>query len=387
MIYLDNAATTEMAPEVFDAMYPYMTREFGNPGSLHKMGREAAKAVEKAREQTAQLFGCKPEQVIFTSGGSEGNSMVFRGLKDKLLAEGKNHIVVSAIEHDSVVRAAETLIKDGFDIDLVYPNPSKCVGSEEVFDVMRDNTGLVSVMSVNNELGTGNLILSIGKLCCGEGVLFHSDCVQAAGHIRIDVERQNMDFATISAHKLHGPKGVGALFVRDKNISPLICGGEMQEFGLRGGTENVAGIVGLGKACELFVNCSTDELNNPWIMSLAFIKALQDEFGEDDLSKVGVRINQGGAILYTHVLSITVDRVFGESLVLMMDSMGVCISAGSACRSHETMPSWTLRSYGLSEDEAMRTVRVSFSRYTTREEAEAGAKIMADCIKTLRDVQ
>lgn len=385
MIYLDNAATTKMAPEVYKAMHPYLIGEYGNPGSLHKMGRDAAQAIAVARAQTAELFNCTPEHVIFTSGGSEGNSMVFNGVKGKLLAEGKNHIVVSAVEHDSVIRSARSLIKDGFYLDFVRPNPRDCVGYQEVLGAIRENTGLVSVMAINNETGIANPINAIGILCKKNGIYLHSDCVQIAGQMPIDVEKWQLDFATISAHKFCGPKGVGAVYIRDTDIAPLVHGGAEQEFGLRGGTENVAGIVGLGAACELCLQAGAEERINAWVMAQLFLRSIETNFGCQKIEDVGIRVN--GSEFPYHILSLTVDGVFGESLVLMMDSMGVCISAGSACRAHESDPSKTLLAYGLTDEEARSTVRVSFSRYSTVEEVEEAAYLMSECIKTLRDVQ
>lgn len=380
MIYLDNAATTMIAPEVLEAMMPYMQERYGNPGSLHSLGRQASEAVETARRQVAKMMNCKPEQIVFTSGGTEGNNMIIKGLRDILLSRGKTHLVISEIEHDSVIRAAETLIEDGFYITYVEPNSDGEITAEAVREAVRDDTGLVSVMHVNNETGTMNMIRDIGSVCKERSILFHSDCVQSAAYYHTDVEYLNLDFATVSSHKIYGPKGVGAVFIRDQNLKPIISGGNDQEFGIRGGTENVPGIVGFGHACCLD-DCSSD------IKMKYFIEALEDNFGTDNLKNVGIYINGGRDRYYEKIINLRVDGVYGESLVLMMDYFGVCISAGSACRSHEAEPSRVLLAQGLTPKEARSSVRISFSKYNTLEEIEHAAKIMWECIDTLRSVQ
>lgn len=242
MIYLDNAATTQMDERVLEAMMPYLTTEYGNAGTLYKFGRAANEAVQKARTQVAALINAEPEQIIFTSGGSEANNLVFRGLKDYLKSIGKTHILVSAVEHDSVLRAAESLIKDGFHVEYI-PVSSECRVSPAVIeDALRADTGLVSVMFANNETGAINPIEDIGTICMKRGILFHTDCVQAAGCYPIDVVKIGCDFLSVSSHKIHGCKGIGALYTKDKSkLTPIVYGGSEQEFGLRGGTENVAG--------------------------------------------------------------------------------------------------------------------------------------------------
>lgn len=380
MIYLDNAATTKISPGVLSAMMPYLQEEYGNAGTLYALGRRAHDAIGKARQQAAKLFGCEPDHVVFTSGGSEGNNAVFKGLRHKLEESGKKHLVISATEHDSVIRAAESLTKDGFYITYVYPGNSGFT-ADIVDEAIQPDTGLVSIMFANNETGAVNDIQAIGLLCKQNGVLFHTDCVQAAGQCSISVDANCIDFATISAHKIHGPKGVGALYIRDKDIMPLIHGGDEQEFGLRGGTENVAGIVGLGAACESAEEDMEQHVTYIDMLKGRFMIALARSMGQDF---PGIYCNGESYAGHSKILSLTVDGVFGESLVLMMDSLGVCISAGSACRSHEAMPSRTLLAYGLTEEQARNTVRISFSGYNTTAEIDRAAAIMAECIETLR---
>lgn len=293
VIYLDSAATTKIAPEVLDAMMPYLTDEYGNAGTLYQLGQNAAKAICVAREQVARMFGCTSEHVVFTSGGSESNNTVFQGLRHRLQESGKTHIIVSAIEHESVLKAAEMLTKDGFYITYIYPDKNGVISANAVENAIQDNTGLVSIMYVNNETGAVNDIKSIGRICKIHSVLFHTDCVQAAGQFLIDVDDCCVDFASVSSHKLYGPKGVGALYVRDTNLSPLVCGGNEQEFGLRGGTENVFGIVGFGKACEIAVDNLRENNILVSVMKQKFWGKLLDNLKEFNINQDDVVVMVG----------------------------------------------------------------------------------------------
>lgn len=383
MIYLDNAATTPIDPRVVEAMLPFLTEQFGNPGSLYKLGRDAKAAVEKAREQVAKFMGAKPEQIIFTSGATEANNMVFAMVKPLLEKSGKTSVVTTALEHKSVIRPAQHLSDCGFNVVYLGVPKNNSSIPKDLGYFMRTNPGLVSVMFVNNEIGHANDVNTIGRLCKDHGALFHTDCVQAASMHPINVEHIGCDFATISAHKIHGPKGVGALFVKDKSLfEPMILGGANQEFGMRGGTENVAGIVGFGKACELIIESNT-------LAELELIEMMQDAFMftmGDTISKAGFgrpwQLN-GGSRYVTKTLSIRVDGIDAESLILMADNAGVCISAGSACNSIEHTPSHVLTAIGLSAEQAKSSFRVSFSRMNTMEEACEAGKIIGECIVTL----
>lgn len=383
MIYLDSAATTKIAPEVLAAMMPYLTDEYGNAGTLYGLGRSAAEAVQKAREQVATLFGCTPDHVVFTSGGSESNNTVFKGLQHKLTEQGKKHLIVSAIEHDSVLRAAEALTKDGFYITYIKPSSDGRISPKAVEAAIQEDTGLVSVMFTNNETGVTNDINEIGRICRQNEVLFHTDCVQAAGQYPLSVYKNDVDFASISSHKIHGPKGVGALYIREPSIMPLVCGGSEQEFGLRGGTENVAGIVGLGAAAEIaVVNMQEDIIMVSMAKQKFYMELLHElnEFGVGDT----LHVNGGSAIDPGKAINLRFDGVDAQTLLLMLDSKGVCISAGSACRSHESEPSHVLTAMGLTAEEARSSVRVSFSKYNTVDEAEQAARDMASCVCVLR---
>lgn len=384
MIYLDNAATTRISDSVLEAMLPYLKEQYGNPGSSHTFGRTARSAVKAAREQVSRAFGvCGPENIIFTSGGTESNNLVFHGVKERLLQQGKRHIIVSAIEHDSVLRAAESLTKEGFYISKIAPDADGTIHPPAVFEAIRPDTGLVSVMYVNNETGAINVIEDIGRGCHQRGALFHTDCVQAMHLLPLQVERGNVDFASISSHKLHGPKGVGALYVSDRSlISPMIHGGSSQEYGLRGGTENVAGIVGFGMACKLFFYYP----NRPYPgFKRPFYEALCKQLEErgHDPARI-LKVNGCPAKMSGSILNLCINGVDGQTLQYMLDIYDVCISTGSACNSNETTPSHVLKAMGLSDEEARSSVRVSFSRLNTKDDVEQAADRMATCIHILR---
>lgn len=385
IIYLDNAATTKIDGRVLEAMMPYLTDEYGNAGTLYRLGRQANDAVQKARKQVADLIGVNPEQIIFTSGGSEANNLVFRGVKDHLKKINKTHILVSAVEHDSVLRAAESLIKEGFRVDYIPVSQDGEVSVESVRAALTNDTGLVSVMAVNNETGRSNPIFQISNLCQTREILFHTDCVQAVGDYHIDAFECDYSFVSISSHKIYGPKGVGALYVADKSLmSPIIYGGSDQEFGLRAGTENVAGIVGFGKACELirydyecdYVWCFLYELRE------RFLKALTQELKSKNLE--GILHIHGNKSL-GRILNLGFDGVDAQTLLLMLDNKGVCVSAGSACCSHENKPSHVLKAMGLSDEEARSSIRVSFSKANQLFEVGCAARTIAECVEVLKE--
>lgn len=377
MIYLDSAATTPIADEVFEAMLPWLKGNFGNPGSMYKAGRDAKSAIEKARGQVARLFNASPENIIFTSGGSEGNSFAFQAAAERLEASGKKHILVSAVEHDSVLKAAESLTKRGFHVDYL----PVCKGGSVRFDTVKQaitpETGLISIMYVNNETGAINLLDEIGQLCSENGILFHTDCVQAAGFLSINIESIRCDYATASAHKFHGPKGIGCVYVREpERAVSMIHGGHGQEFGLRGGTENVPGIVGMGEAAEIAVNTIIDTQELLWDYRIKFWQKLSDELGDS------IHLN-GQWLAPSKVLNVRVDGIDADTMVLAMDSFGVCISAGSACRSHELEPSETLMAMGLTADEARNSIRISFSSMNTMDDIMNAADTFINCVRAL----
>lgn len=398
MIYLDNSATTPIHPEVLKAMMPYLKGGYGNAGAVYRIGRESAKAIQKAREQVAQLFNASADQIVFTSGGSEGNNMVFSyGMRCMLEERGKKHVVISKIEHDSVYEAATHMfkpsgkadIKDDFYTQFIHIKSDGTVDVKHLEALLDEDEsiGLVSVMYVNNETGAVNPINHIGEICRERGIIFHTDCVQAAGCHTIDTNTIGCDFATISGHKIHAPKGIGAIYIKDKTLArSLIYGGANQEFGLRGGTENVAGIVGLGKACDLI--CSdfgTQRVTVSLLKRLFYgnmISYLKEAHLEDKIHVNGASVGDVGK-----TLNLRVENIDSETLLLMLDAKGVCISAGSACHSHKSEPSRVLTAMGLSDDEARDSVRISFSSTNTPTEVEEAAAIFSSCIEALAGLQ
>jgi cysteine desulfurase len=378
LIYLDSAATTPMADVVLEAMMPWLKDNYYNAGSVYKKGREAKAAIEKARGQVAKMFNSDPENIIFTSGGSEGNSFVFQAAAERLEASEKKHILVSSVEHDSVLRAAESLTKRGFHVDYLPVSECGTVLYETVKQAITPETGLISIMLMNNETGAINHLDFIARLCQERGILLHSDCVQAAGIWKINIEDVPLDFATISAHKFHGPKGVGCVYIRDpEECHALIQGGHNQEFGLRGGTENVAGIVGMGVAAETILDNLDYIQETVWNYRYLFWNIINERL------EGTVRINGQWPAL-SKVLNIRVDGIDADTFVVAMDAAGVCLSAGSACRSLELEPSHVLTAMGLSPDEARSSVRVSFSGLNTELQVRDAAKIFANTVNVLR---
>lgn len=379
MIYLDNAATTQIDPEVLDAMLPFLGEQYGNPGGLYRLGREAAKAVDTARDQVAAYIGCDPEQVVFTSGGSEANNFALRSVAPLLLASGRTTILYSATEHHSVIRAVEYLEKRGLHGRILPVDSFGAVRPEDFREAMTEDVGLVSVMRVNNELGSSNTVNYFSGICKKAGVFFHSDCVQANGPLKVCEKgaRPMADFVSISSHKLHGPKGVGAVFVCERSVGmePLIAGGSDQEFGLRGGTENVAGIVGFGKACEVAVREAENTEKHIQAVKRAFMQSIGETNG------VQLRVN---SCFSNKIVNICFDGIDAQTLILLLDANGVCASAGSACNSHEDVPSHVLKAIGLTDEQARSSVRFSFSRMTSVEDAIAGGRIVGKCVSLLR---
>lgn len=384
MIYLDNASTTKIDPSVLDAMMPFLTGEYGNPGTIYRLGRRAKEAVEKARAQVAKFIGAKPEQIIFTSGGTEANNMVFSSLLSFLEQSEKTHVITTSSDHVSVLDSARNLcIKRGFDLTELQVNHQGCVELGNIKSELRENTGLVSIMYMNNETGSENPVEEIGAMCREKGILFHSDCVQAAGCCKLDVEKMNCDFLSLSSHKIHGPKGVGALYVRDISlITPMIRGGSAQEFGMRGGTENVAGIVGFGAACEL-MNERLHEIDvHNSMLKQIFYNVLEESLKAQGLQNV-LHVNGDLIIKHGKTINIRFDDVDGETLLLMLDAKGIYVSAGSACHSHESKPSHVLLAMGIDPEDARNSIRVSFSKMNTEAEVKYAAGVIANCVAML----
>ena len=390
MIYLDNAATTRVDNVVFDAMVPWLTDSFGNAGAKYELGRSAAQAVYESRCDVAKLFGCNLDNVVFTSGGSEANSLaIYNAYKlwfdGDILHIPEYNAVVYEGEHHSTLSAFDFL----FNNEVQYVDRKFGESDEEFIKKITRSidhrTKFISVMYVNNETGVVNPVKEIGRLCKENGIVFHTDCVQAAGSRPINVEEIGCDFASISGHKIHAPKGIGALYVKDINSAlPIIYGSESQEFGVRGGTENVASIVGLGVAAKAIFEKQADTslANHEKLVKSKFYSELMSNLEKFGLNGI-VHVNGLNPDEQGKILSLRFDGVDAETLLLLLDTMGVCASAGSACNSHDSEPSRVLVSCGLTPDEARSSVRFSFSKNNTEEEAIEAAKIVADCVELL----
>lgn len=376
MVYLDNAATTKVSQEVMEAMLPYFSDIYGNPGSIHSMGRTAERAVENARRQVAAPIGADPSKIVFTGSGSEANTLAIIGLAEHLKSIGKNHIITTQVEHHSVLECMKYLFYHGFHITYLPVNKRGEIDLNLLSSAICDRTGLVSAMRVNNE--TGNLydVHGIGEICHQKGVLFHTDCVQGYCSTRTDVSADNIDFLSASGHKIHAPKGVGFLYAgRKELLRPVIFGGS-QEDGLRGGTHNTPYIVGMGRAAELAYEKYRRNIYAYGMMTYAIQRRI--------LSEVPYAHINGDPHDNSKTINVRFDSVDGETLLLLLDSKGVQVSAGSACSAHYAVPSHVLSAIGLTEDEARNSIRISISKYTTVEEINEAVQAIADSVKQLR---
>lgn len=402
MIYLDNAATTSLSPSVLCAMLPYLMQDYGNPGSDHPVGRKARKAVDEAREKVASLVSCQPEQVVFTSGGSEANNLAILGTLQAMRQQGKTHLILSPVEHESAYAAAEAAKTMGFSVDYVPllntggpGKPDRIRLDLDALDAMiRPETALVSVMTVNNETGDLFSAAKVSGVCKAHGVLYHTDCVQAPELAKMAWEFA--DLISVSAHKLHGPKGIGALFVKDRALlSPLIHGGQNQEHGLRAGTENVPAIVGFGQAVFELLKRGHDARTHTAYMG--FLRRFDEQMlalGLDDAWMPGrntprfrITIDRGrssfSCLGSDRILSLTIQGVDAQTLVLLAGENGLCISSGSACDTHSSQPSRVLLACGYTPEEARQTVRLSFDHTVSYNDAVKAAEILADCVSLL----
>jgi len=379
MIYLDNAATTQVSSRVMNAMLPYFTEHYGNAGSMHSMGAKAAKAIQKARKQCANPINASPDSIIFTSGGSEANTLAIRGLEEHLKSAGKTHIITSKVEHPSVLKAMQAMESMGFEVDYLTPDQTGDLDINQLISSFKESTGLVSIMTANNETGNGYDINSIGAECKKRGVFFHTDCVQAYGGVDIDVEESNIDFLSVSGHKFHAPKGIGFLYARNKDVlTPATVLGGGQEFSLRSGTENVPAIVGIGEAAEDAYN------SGMWTRNKYKQKIFLNELRA--LLELGsVRVN-GCPSWYSKTINLCCEGVDGETLLLLLNNEGVYVSAGSACSAHSAKPSHVLTAMGLSDRDARSSIRISFSAFTSPDEMRDAARIIKDSIFKLRGV-
>ena len=373
-IYLDNAATTAVRPEVLSKMLPFFTEKAGNPSSIHSAGRETRKAVENARRQVAAALHAEAREIYFTAGGSESDNWAIRCA---VAETGKKHVITSAVEHHAVLHSCRALERDGFRVTYLPVDENGLVSSDDVRRALTDDTALISIMAANNEVGTLEPVREIGQIARKAGVLFHTDAVQAAGVVPIDVNDWNADLLSLSGHKFHGPKGVGALYIRKgTRIRSLIEGGA-QERGLRAGTENVPGIVGMGEALSL----AAAELSE----YTAHVTALRDRLIHGVLSAVpDARLNGHPVLRLPGNANFSFPGVEGESLLMRLDLAGIACSSGSACTSGSLEPSHVLSAMGLSPDMARSSVRFSLGRDNTAEEIDRVLAVLPPIVEDLR---
>lgn len=376
-IYADNAATTALSPKVLEAMMPYLTEVYGNPSSLYRTGGIAKDAVEKARENIANLIGAKSAgEIYFTSGGSESDNWAIKGVCKILKDKGKNHIITSKFEHHAVLHVCEALAKEGFEVTYLDVYSDGLVKPEDVKAAIKPETALVTIMYANNEIGTVQPIAEIGKICKEAGVLFHTDAVQAMGNVPVNVTDDNIDLMSLTAHKFHGPKGCGALYVRKGvRIANLIEGGA-QERNRRAGTENVAGIVGLSKALELAVSTMDQRRER--------LTKMRDRLIEGLLKIDRSRLNGSQEKRLPGNVNMCFEGIEGESLLLRLDLAGVSASSGSACTSGSLDPSHVLLSLGLPHEIAHGSLRLSFSDDNTEEEIDYLLEKIPQIVEYLR---
>ncbi len=378
-VYLDNAATTMVHQEVVDAMIPAFTTYYGNPSSLHEYAREAEQLLDTARKDVAAIIGAKPDEIVFTGGGSESDNMALRGVVAANKKKGK-HVITSAVEHHAVLYTLQAMEREGLiELTILPVDEFAVVSAESVAAALRDDTVLVSIMFANNEVGSINPIAQIGKICRDKGVLFHTDAVQATGHVPVDVVKMNIDLMAISAHKFHGPKGVGALYIRKGvRIPSLIIGGG-QEKKRRAGTENVPGIVGLATALKL--------ANEHMAENAVRVGALRDKLLNGILERIpDVKLNGHPTLRLPNNVNYSIRYIEGESILLMLDINGIAASSGSACTSGSLDPSHVLLAMGLPHEIAHGSLRLTLSEFTTEEEIDYVLNLLPQVVQRLRDM-
>ena len=375
-IYVDNAATTKVAPEVVEAMLPYFTENFGNPSSIYAEGREAKKAIERAREQVAKAIGADPKEIYFTGSGSEADNWALRSTAKALKSKG-NHIITSSVEHHAVLHTCQDLEKQGYEVTYLPVDKYGMVSPEDVKAAIKDTTIMISIMTANNEIGTIMPIAEIGEIAKSAGVVFHTDAVQAVGNVHIDVNEMNIDMLSLTGHKFHGPKGSGALFVRNGvRLISFITGGA-QERMRRAGTENVPGIVGLGKAIEMATANINQKQKKLTALRDAYIKKVLETIPYSHLNGHPTKRLPGNA-------NISFEFIEGEGMLLSLDMKGISASSGSACTSGSLDPSHVLLAIGLKHEEAHGSLRVSFGEYNTMEDVNYIADSLKEIVERLR---
>ena len=377
-IYVDNAATTKTSRTAIEAMLPYMDKIYGNPSSLHSVGQAAADALRKAREEAAEVLGCEPNEITFTSGGSEADNQALGSAAAIGARKGKKHIISTAFEHHAILHTLKKLEKEGFEVTLLDVHENGMVSAQQVADAIREDTCLVSVMYANNEIGSIQPIAEIGAVCKEKGVIFHTDAVQAVGHVHINVKEENIDMLSLSAHKFHGPKGVGLLYARKGVRLTNIIEGGAQERGKRAGTENIPGIVGMVAALK--------EANANIDANAEKVSALRDRLIEG-LEKIPhSALNGDRTKRLPGNVSFCFEGIEGESLLLLLDAKGICASSGSACTSGSLDPSHVLLAIGRPHEVAHGSLRLTLSEENTQEEVDYIIEETTKVVKYLRDL-
>ena len=371
-VYLDNGATTRVDDRVVNAMLPYFTDKYGNASSLHSKGQEAKMALDESREIIAKRIGARFDEIIFTSGGTESDNLALKGIA---YVNGKGHIITSKIEHSAILKSCEVLEKEGFKVTYLNVDKEGFVDLEQLKNSITRDTILVSIMHVNNEIGVIQDIAGIGKICKEKNILFHTDAVQSFCKVPIDVRRINVDLISLSAHKLHGPKGIGALYIKKSTQQKLkkIMDGGSHEFNLRAGTENIPGIVGFATAVRSFSN-----------REIAHITRLRDKLIDGILKLPNVKLNGSREKRVCNNVNVSFKYIEGESLGGYLDAKGICSSSGSACTSRELKPSHVLTALGLDAVESQGSLRLTLGKFTTEKEIDYVLEVLPKIVEKLR---
>ena len=375
-VYADNAATTQVSEEVLSSMLPYFRTEYGNASSIYALGRNAKKAIELAREKVAKAIGAEPSEIFFTSCGSESDNWAIRGVCEKLAPKGKKHIITSVFEHHAILHTCKDMEKRGYEVTYIPIDSKGLVNPEDVKNAIREDTALVTIMYANNEIGTIQPIEEIAAVCKEKGVIFHTDAVQAVGHVEIDVHKQGIDLLSLSGHKIHAQKGIGAIYVKKGLSLPNLIHGGAQERNKRAGTENVPAIVGLGTAIELA--CA----NIP--EKAEIITARRNRLIDGILKLPHTRLNGDRDKRLPGNLNISIEGIEGESLLLMLDMNGICASSGSACTSGSLDPSHVLLALGLKHEVAHGSLRLSIDESTSDEDVDYILEVVPKVVERLR---
>ena len=378
LIYFDNAATTPVRKEVLDTILPYFSEHYGNASSVYSIARESKKAIDKAREQVANALGAEPAEIFFTAGGSESDNWALKGIAESMSSKGK-HIITSVIEHHAILHTCEYLESKGFEVTYLPVDEYGKVRIEDLKAAIRPDTILISIMFANNEIGTIEPIAEIGKIARENNIYFHTDAVQAVGHVKIDVKEMNIDMLSLSGHKLGAPKGIGALYIRKGvKLKSFIHGGA-QERGRRAGTENVPGIVGLGKAIEM-ATAEMDELSPKLIK-------MRDKLITELTSRIShTKLNGHPTDRLPGNVNLSFEFIEGESMLLFLDMNGICASSGSACTSGSLDPSHVLLAIGLPHEKAHGSLRITLGHMNTEEEVDYLIEKLPPIVQRLRDM-